>query len=123
MKKFIKVIVLAMAFILVFATLASCGKSIDKIQKKAEDAGYKVNTQTVGSISVLLIRDEDNGTAAQVTEYEDAKTAKEAFDAAKELMDAAKDLAETAGVEYKQDVKRSGKVIISGDADIIKKVW
>ena len=53
MKKFIKVIVLAMAFVLVFATLASCGKSIDNVQKKAEKEGYKVEEIKEAQLSYM----------------------------------------------------------------------
>ena len=118
MKKFIKVIVLAMAFVLVFATLASCGKSIAGIEKKAEKAGYTV----VATEKTIVITDKEDVTkTASAMEYDDAKLAKEAYDAAKEALELVKDAYEAAGVNY--EVKRSGKIVIAGDAEVIKKVW
>ena len=129
MKKFIKVIVLAMAFVLVFATLASCGKSLDKIEKKAKDAGFEVEVEKVeevdedGVVAYMEISD-PNSTGlipaeAEVVEFEDADAAKEYYEEAKKALEAL----EALGLDGTYDVKRSGKVVISGHVDIIKKVW
>ena len=126
MIKFIKVRVLAMAFVLVFATLASCGKSIDKIEEKAKDAGYEVIVEKLdeadedGLVAYMSITEKEATSfipaTAVVYEFEDANTAKEAYE------ELEKELGEEAEL-LGQTVKRSGKIIIVGDEAIIKKVW
>ena len=134
MKKFIKVIVLAMAFVLVFATLASCGKNIDKIEEKAKDAGYEVDVEKLdeadedGVVACMSIVDNESnalfGTPyAEVYEFENADAAKEAYEDAKEYVEKAAEDAEKLGLESNLVVKRSGKIVIMGDEDIVKKVW
>ena len=125
MKKFIRVIVLVMACVLVFATLASCAKSVDGIKKKAEKAGYEVeveeyDTPVAGLTATVEIYDEESGKGAEVYFYEDADLAKAAVEAYESLKDLAGAMGEAA---ESVECKRSGKAVIIGDAEIIKKVW
>ena len=125
MKKFIRVIVLVMACVLVFATLASCGKSIDKIEKKAKDAGFEVEVEKFdepvdGVVAVMEITDPNStsllGASAEVIEFESADDAKKAAEDAEKMLG---ELGDAMGYV----VKRSGKVVITGSEDIVKKVW
>ncbi|MBE6668443.1 MAG: hypothetical protein E7607_09075 [Ruminococcaceae bacterium] len=133
MKKFIRAIVLVMACVLVFATLASCGKSIDGIEKKAKDAGFEVEVDKFdeadedGLVAVMEIVDPNAkslvGAFASVAEYADADNAKKAYDEAKKELDELKKAAEESGVTINYTVKKSGKIVIFGTDDVVKKVW
>ena len=131
MKKFIKVIVLAMAFVLVFATLASCGKSIDSITKKAEKEGYKVEELDSSEFSMinaaLLLAGEDGKIeaaigvgketdddylCATVIEFTNASTAKKYVE-----------LFEEKEVGEEEIMERSGKVVIVGDKAAVEAIW
>ena len=130
MKKFIKVIVLAMAFVLVFATLASCGKSINSIQKKAEKEGYEVEEVDSSLFSMvnaaLLLAGEDGEVEAAieveketdddylyatVIEFTNASTAKKYV----ELFE--------KEVDDEEIMERSGKVVIVGDKAAVEAIW
>ena len=133
MKKFIKVIVLAMAFVLVFATLASCGKSIDNVQKKAEKEGYKVEEIKEAQLSYMNLSLVALGIYGEV---EAAMTAaKEADDdylyatvyefnkasAAKAFVDKYTELA--GELDDEEVIERSGKCVIVGDKAAVEAIW
>ena len=133
MKKFIRVIVLVMACVLVFATLASCGKSIDNIEKKAKDAGFEVEVEKLeeadedGVVAIIEIVDPNAktlfGAEAIAYEFKDADSAKKAYEDAKEELEKAEEAAAAIGMDTGSVVKRSGKIVIMGSEDIVKKVW
>ena len=133
MKKFIKVIVLAMAFVLVFATLASCGKSIDSITKKAEKEGFEVEEVSETMLSYMNLSLVAAGVDGEITAA--IEVAKETDDdylyadvyefdsesAAKGFVDIYEDLA--GELDEDQVIKRSGKVVIVGDKATVEAIW
>ena len=131
MKKFIKVIVLAMAFVLVFATLASCGKSIDSITKKAEKEGYAVEEYKESQLSRMNMdlvvagvdgeitaaieiekETDDDFFWADVYEFDKASAAKKFVE-----------LSEEEAADEDLVIERSGKVVIVGDKEIVEAIW
>lgn len=133
MKKFIKVIVLAMAFVLVFATLASCGKSINSITKKAEKEGYKVEEYKESQLSMMNMglvvagidgeitaaievekETDDDYLTAKIYEFNKASAAKDFVEKYEELDG---ELGEDEVIEC------SGKVVIVGDKAAVEAIW
>ena len=133
MKKFIKVIVLAMAFVLVFATLASCGKSIDGITKKAEKEGFEVEEykeQTLSYMNLSLIamgidgeitaaidvakETDDDYIGAEIYEFNKASAAKDFVDKYTEI---------AGELDDEEVIERSGKVVIVGDKAAVEAIW
>ena len=133
MKRFIRLIVLVMACVLVLATLASCGKSLDSIKKKAEKAGYSVQAETLseadedGVVAVVRIADPNAKSIysgiATAYEFKDTDSAKKAYEGAQEELEKAKEAAAAMGMDTGAVVKRSGKIVILGAEEIVKKVW
>ena len=128
-------IVVLMLLTAVFAT--GCGKkdknkdkdkiSIEDIEKKAKDTGFeieKIKSALEDGMVVYIEISDPNSTGlipaeAEVVEFEDADTAKEYYEKAKESVEAL----EALGLDGTYDAKRSGKIVIAGHVDIIKKVW
>ena len=134
MKKFIKVIVLAMAFVLVFATLASCGKSIDSITKKAEKEGYdveevKTSTPYISAFNAALLLKGEDGQIESVIEItnetDDDIFLAEVYEfdkasAAKTFVEIYENFYELGDNEV---IESSGKCVIVGDKEIVEAIW
>lgn len=133
MKKFIRAIVLVMACVLVFATLASCGKSIDGITKKAEKEGYEVeesNEQALSMMNLALVAMGIDGEIEAAVEI--AKETDDDFLFAEiyqfNKASAAKAFVEkytTIEGELGEDevIEQSGKCVIVGDKATVEAVW
>ena len=133
MKKFIKVIVLAMAFVLVFATLASCGKSIDGITKKAEKEGFEVEEVSETMLSYMNLSLVAAGVDGEITaaievakETDDDYISAEIYEfdkasAAKDFVEKYEDLAGELGED--EVIEHSGKVVIIGDKAAVEAIW
>ena len=130
MKKFIKVIILAMALIFVFATLASCGRSINSLTKKAEKEGYEVkevNPARYSGYNTALVAKGAKGQIESAIEIKKEVDGEDLFATVYrfEKASAAKIFAEQNIRKLKKDevMERSGKSVIIGDKATVEAIW
>ena len=99
--------------------------TIEEIKEKAEEAGYQVEYERleeadeVGMVAILDILDtnSEDYVYAQISEYKDTDSANTAYNKLQMMKEQFGDLVE--GFE----VKKSGKLVVFGSAEILDKVW
>ena len=99
--------------------------TIGEIKEKAEEAGYQVEYERleeadeVGMVAILDILDtnSEDYVYAQISEYKDTDSANTAYNKLQMMKEQFGDLVE--GFE----VKKSGKLVVFGSAEILDKVW
>ena len=123
MKKFAKIMAVALVAVMAIAVLAACGYPSDpkKAAEQLEKKGYEVQLREydepieglVASITAEKA-DDDKMEMISIAYYEDAASAKDAYEEAKKEVDSMKKMLETMGAEnIKVSIKRSGVQVIA----------
>ena len=120
MKKFAKITAVVLVAVMALAMLTACGYPSDpqKAKEKLEKQGYKATVVespvAVAGLKAYVtgIKEEDGKvTTIQVAYYEDADSAKTAYEKAKDSLEKSKESNEKMGI--KGSVSRSGKQVIA----------
>ncbi|MBE6666731.1 MAG: hypothetical protein E7607_00275 [Ruminococcaceae bacterium] len=134
--KIIKFTVLTLVALILLSCLFSCGVSMEKIEKRAQKEGYtfeRVSDETLAArnekfdratngagdiISAAVL--EKNGKSIEVNEFDTVKAARAYVKHLETLMPF---LDPMHGEAAFKDIKRHGRIVFTGDGDMIKELW